>query len=118
MTGVRVSFKVDPRITQGHYHGDRWVSPPTFTLIVQAASPVVSARAHLAQDGGLMDASATWTAADPSMIAISPAEGHEVAITILTAGQSAITVATAQGSNELAVTAAHDAGNWRVEVAQ
>jgi hypothetical protein len=47
LTGIAISFKMDPRITRGMYMGDRWISPPTFTSTFQEGKEtIVEARVH------------------------------------------------------------------------
>jgi hypothetical protein len=116
--GLTVFFMVDPRITTGAYMGERWVAPATFVLVVQGAEAVVAARAHMVDGTGSRDVTATWTAADPGMLAVSPVKGHEVAIAVRRPGRSALTVASAEGSRELTVVAVRDAASWRIDVSQ
>lgn len=115
--GLTVFFRLDPRLTTSSYMGDRWVAPATFTFVAETIA-VLHARARVLHVQGTVDATATWTAADPEMLAVSPGTGHEVAITVRREGRSSLTVASADGSRELVVTAARHAGSWRVDVTQ
>ena len=103
---IKVSFKLDPRITSGMYMGDRWVTPPTYTRVQEGKELVVEARAHgLDALGNKVDINPQWKAGDPAMITISPDKGPQVKFTILKEGQSDITVASGEVSRKLAIKA-------------
>lgn len=117
MDGIVVSFLLDPRITTSTYTGERWVSPETFTLVHAGEVVPVFARAHLADRNGRSDVSASWTHTGDDMLAVSPAEAHQVEITIRRAGQTTLTVTHGESSRTLLVTASRDAA-WRVDITQ
>ena len=116
--GLAVSFRLDPRLTTSSYLGERWVSPETFTLVVEGPQVIVDARAHAVRAEGTTDVSASWTPADPALLAVSSAEGHQVSIAIRREGRSTLEVAHAAGSRQLTVAAVREAGVWRVDITQ
>ena len=40
LTTVQVFYKLDPRLTMGLHLGERWVSPPTYTIVVADGSRI------------------------------------------------------------------------------
>jgi hypothetical protein len=82
LTGIDVTFMLDPRISRGIYLGDRWLSPPY--LRVGEGEPVtVEARAYALDAAGQPTTIApTWTPTDPGMVTVTPARGNEVGITV------------------------------------
>jgi FKBP-type peptidyl-prolyl cis-trans isomerase FklB len=72
---IKMSFKLDPRLTRGRYMGDRWVSPPTYTGVRQEGKEyAVEARAEgLDAKGRPMRISPEWIPSDPGMVTVSPA---------------------------------------------
>ena len=95
LTGIAVSYKLDPRLTQGSYLGVRWVSPSTFTRVQDGKDLTVEARAH-GRDakGRALNISPEWLPADPEMVSVTPSQGNEVTITVLRAGESTLEVAS------------------------
>src|SRR5256885_15819448 len=81
---IRLSFKVDSRLSGPTYGGERWVSPRTYTT----TSPLpVSAKAELVDaNGTALNMSAEWTAVDRGMVDVSPVQGNEVKIWVKHAG--------------------------------
>jgi hypothetical protein len=88
VAAIKVSFKLDPRITRGMYMGDRWVSPPTYTAAAQAGKEItIDARVEGLDPGGKLKASTpSWIAEDPDMVLVSPDKGRQVTITVRRAG--------------------------------
>lgn len=95
--------------------GERWVAPETFTVVQTGTEVSVDARARLVEASGTQDAVATWTSDSPEMVAVSPSVGHEVRLTVRRTGRSVLSVTSAAGKAELSVSAANDAGSWRVD---
>jgi len=93
LTGIAVSYKLDPRLTQGSYLGVRWVSPSTFTRVQDGKDLIVEARAH-GRDakGRALNITPEWLPADPEMVTVTPRQGNEVTITVLRAGESTLEV--------------------------
>lgn len=113
-----VAFMLDPRITDGAYMGDRWVTPETFTLIHDGEVVSVKARAHVDERGSRRDVSASWTSADPGMLTVAPGDAHQVELTVHRAGQTTLTVTEGERTTSLTVAAVQDGGGWRIDISQ
>ncbi|MDP2305040.1 MAG: hypothetical protein Q8P18_03340 [Pseudomonadota bacterium] len=88
-----VSFKVDPRLTQSLYMGDRWVSPDRFSLSGGKDSATIEARVEGRDARGIgRPVTATWTTADPTLLTVSPTEGDAVTLTVHGPGKSTVRV--------------------------
>jgi len=119
VTDMKISFKMDPRITRSTYSGERWISPPTF---IQAGLPDVKEMSVEARCEGLdakgMPVAPQWIPSDPEMVAVSPGQGKEVKITVKRAGQSGLEVASQGGSKKLSIKAAYKGNAMQVEITQ
>jgi hypothetical protein len=117
--GITVAFKLDPRLTQGLYMGERWVSPPTFMGAGDAHSVTVEARAE-GRDarGRRMRIAPRWTPADPHLVTVIPREGNEARITVHGPGQSSLEVASPEFSRTLQIKAEYRHDVLLVEIAQ
>ena len=80
----KIAFKLDPRLTNSLYMGDRWVTPTKFIQVQDGAKLVVAAKGPKG---------ASWVAADSSMVTVTPVADDEVRITINRAGQTTMTAA-------------------------
>jgi hypothetical protein len=109
-----VSFKLDPRLTDGVYMGERWVSPATF----HAATQVGSTFSNAARVEHASHAPAEWTPSDPGAVAVAPASGRQVEITVLRPGRSTLTVTVGEDAAIVTVDAAHTNGTWVVTFRQ
>lgn len=91
---IKVVFKMDPRVTQGMYMGERWISPPKYTRVQDGQKPlIIEAKAMgLDAQGKQAPIKPTWTTANPEMVQVSPGQGHQVEITVRREGQSNIKV--------------------------
>jgi len=121
LTGIRVSFKLDPRLTQGMYMGEQWVSPPAYGPLVSSGNTyTVEAKAfRLDAQGQAVPISPEWIPADPDMVTVSPGQGHAVTITVQRAGESRLKVAFQGVSKELTIKAAAYQGDaMQVEISQ
>lgn len=117
LTDIQVSFKLDPRITQGLYMGERWVSPATYTGT--SAQDTVEARVQGTDAKGRpVSISPKWIPADPEMVTVSPSQGSQVKITVKRAGESRLQVTSQGVSKELSVKAAVRNNVLQVEIAQ
>ena len=119
--GINVSFKLDPRLTQGSYLGDRWVSPPLYTRVQEAGKPLaVDARAHgVDADGRPVEVSPEWIAGDATLLDVSPPQGTPVVITVHRVGQTRLDVVAGEVSRSLDVAVkAHVGGTMLVEISQ
>ncbi|KAF0219139.1 MAG: hypothetical protein FD174_2225 [Geobacteraceae bacterium] len=119
ITDIRVSFKLDPRLTQGLYMGDRWVSPPTYSAVREGKEVTVEARAQgLVGKGKPTNIRPDWIPSDPEMVAVTPGQGKEVKITVRRAGQSSLKVASHGYSKELYIKATYEGNAIHVEISR
>jgi hypothetical protein len=117
LSGIGVSFKMDPRLLGGTYGGERWISPPTY--FGAGGQDTVEARALGIGPGGQpVPISPTWTPADLEMVEVSPREGHTVKITVKRAGESLLEVASRGVTKTLLVTAEHKGSALHVQLSQ
>jgi hypothetical protein len=121
LTGMKISFQLDPRITRSTYSGDRWISPPTF---IQVGLPDVKEISVPARCEGLdaqgmpLAVNPQWIPSDPGMVAVSPGQGKEVKITVKRAGQSGLEVVSQGVSKKMTVKAAYKGNAMQVEITQ
>jgi hypothetical protein len=96
---------LDPWLVSGVYAGGLWVSPPTFGPAAQSGTTfTLKARAQGINAAGTpAPISPDWISSDPDMLTVSPAQGHQVTITVWRAGQSTLTVAFGGFSKDLFV---------------
>ena len=80
----KIAFKLDPRVTGGLYMGDRWVAASNFIQVQNGARLIVAAKGPQG---------ASWVAADPSMVTVTPVSDREVRLTINRAGATTMTAA-------------------------
>ena len=108
LASIQFSFKLDPRLTQGLFLGERWVSPPVYTRVQEAGKPLtVDARVSGLDAGGrpLAVISPAWASSDPGLVSVSPAEGEQVLITVLGVGLSTLGVTARGVTSELTINA-------------
>jgi hypothetical protein len=120
LAGIKVSFKLDPLLTQSLYMGDRWVSPPKYSSILQKGKELtVEARVQGVDTRGRpLAIHPQWVPADPQILTVSPAQGDHVKITVKRAGQTSLQV-TADGiTRQLLITATGNDTAMRVEISQ
>jgi len=120
LADIKVSFKLDPRLTRSLYMGDRWISPPTYkTTVHQGTELTVAARVQgVDTKGRHMAISPEWIPADADLVSVSPGQDDEVQITVRGAGESRLNV-TAQGiSKELAIKAVYQGNTIKAEITQ
>jgi hypothetical protein len=119
LTEIQVRFKLDTRITQGMYMGDRWVSPPTFTCVGGAEGCVVMARVTGLDDRSReIPINPAWSPGLASMVQVSPANGDQVEITVSEEGQSELTVTSGTVVKKLTVKAVRWRGGLRADISQ
>jgi FKBP-type peptidyl-prolyl cis-trans isomerase len=119
LTAIKVSFKLDPQLTQGLYMGERWVSPPRYNGARAGKSITVDARADgLDAKGSTRNITPKWIPADPAMVTVTPSEGNAVAITVHHAGQSTLQVTAGGISKELDIKAEYLGQIIQVEIGQ
>jgi len=119
LTGIKISFLLDRRLTRGMYMGDHWISPLTYVRVGEEKTVIVPVRAF-ALDANQRETKIEpqWKSSDPSMLEVSPVQGHQVELTILKAGQSDLTVTHGKISKKLVVKAVPLKGTLRVEISQ
>ena len=116
-TDIGVLFQFDPGPTYG---GVRWISPPTFTSGAQKGT-VGTVRVKvrgMAADGSSVTVVPEWTATDPEMVTVTPAENEEFLISVQRAGESTLRVAAGGVVRHLAIKAKILDGAIRVEISQ
>ena len=117
---IQVFFKVDPRLTRSLYMGDRWVSPPTYTGTRQTGTVyTMEARTQgIDARGGSIPVSPEWIPSDPGMVAVAPATGDAVTITVKRAGESILRVAANGIARELIIRATKEGEALQVEISR
>jgi hypothetical protein len=119
LTKIKVAFKLDPRLTQGMYMGDRWVSPPIFTQVGEGKEVTVAATAQgLDATGKLLKISPEWIPEESGMVTVTPGQGDAVRITVKRAGQSKLKVVSSGVSTELLIKATNQGDTIQVEISQ
>lgn len=119
LAGISVYFKLDPRLTQGLYMGDRWVSPPTYSRVGEGMTVTVDASARgIDGRGRSVEFRPEWRAENPAMVTVTPSQGNEVKITVLRPGQSNLLVTFQDISRKLAINATNRDKVIVVEIAQ
>ena len=117
VTDMEFSFKLDPRVTQGVYMGERWVSPSKYSGVQTGETFTVEAKAEGVDGRGkVTDISPTWTPSDPDMVGVSPAEGHKVEITVRRAGESTLNVSSQGFSKKLLIKATYGDNTIQVDI--
>ncbi len=118
---VKLSFRLDPRITQGLYMGDRWVSPPTYTIVQTGKEATVDVKAYPVDAQQIpMNVGLKWTPSDKKMVAVSQGKGkgQEIKITVRQAGESKLKVASGEFSKEFSIKATYKNEATYVEITQ
>jgi len=120
LSDIRVSFKLDPRLSGATYGGERWIVSSPFTSLAQVGTQAtVEVKANgVAKNGAPVRAAVEWTPADPEMISVAPGENSQVKITVHHAGESKLTVASNGVSKQLLVKAKHVGNATQVEISQ
>ena len=117
ITGIQLSFKLDPRLTDSTYGGERWVSAPTY--VGANAQDTVEARAKVIDAKGQpTKTSPEWIPSDPEMVTVSPSQGDQVKIIVHRAGESKLKVAAQGFYKELVVKAKYVGKAIQVEITQ
>lgn len=115
--GIKISFKLDPRLTRSLHMGTRWVSPPSYVASHGGNLYTVQARADgVAAGRGIRDP--TWLASEPDMVAVTPDRGREVEIAVLREGRSTLTVEEGGVHSTVTVTAVHRSGVWEIDISR
>jgi FKBP-type peptidyl-prolyl cis-trans isomerase FklB len=116
---IKISFKIDPRLTRSMYMGDRWVSPPIFTPARQGKTATVEASADgLDATGKRARITPQWIPTDPGMVEVTRGQGDQVQITVKRPGQSKVKVVAQGVTKELAIKAVDQGDAIAVEIVQ
>jgi hypothetical protein len=120
LSDIRVSFKLDPRLSGATYGGERWIASTPFTSLAQVGTQAtVEVKGEgVAENGAPVRAPVEWTPADPGMISVVPGENSQVKITVHHAGESKLTVASNGVSKQLLVKAKYVGNATQVEISQ
>jgi hypothetical protein len=118
LADIKVTFKLDPRLTRGMYMGDRWVSLPTYTRIQEPGKPLtVDARVEGRDAKGQpMSINPEWLPSDPGMVDVAPAPGGMANITVKHAGESRLKIAAGDVYRELHIRAKSENDALQVEI--
>lgn len=115
---IDVSFFLDRELTRGLYLGARWVSPPSYTVVMREPDAArVTLRAAL-RDGARKSVAgrATWRPARPDVVAVIPDRGEEVTLSVKRAGSTTVQVTCGDATRILTVDASYTADR-RLQVA-
>ena len=117
LNDIKVSFKMDPRITRGLYMGDRWVSQAAY--VGDGRSVSLEARVQgVDAKGTAKQIAPKWIPEDPKMVTASPGQGNEVTITVHRAGESSLKLISEDVSKELIIKATSQGTVIKVEISQ
>jgi FKBP-type peptidyl-prolyl cis-trans isomerase len=120
LSEIRVSFKLDPRLSGATYGGERWIASSPFTSLAQVGTQAtVEAKVDgVSKNGAPVRVAVEWTPADPEMVSVAPGENSQVKITVHHAGESNLTVASNGVSKTLLVRAKNVGNATQVEISQ
>jgi len=120
LSDIRVSFKLDPRLSGATYGGERWIVSTPFTSLAQVGTQAtVEVKADgVAKNGAPVHAAVEWKPADPGMISVAPGENSQVKVTVHHAGESKLIVASNGVSKQLLVKAKYVGNATQVEISQ
>jgi FKBP-type peptidyl-prolyl cis-trans isomerase len=120
VSDLRISFKLDPRLSGPTYGGERWIASSPFTSLAQVGTQAsVDAKADgVAKNGAPLRTAVQWTPSDPEMITVAAAEDTQVKITVHHAGESKLIVASNGISKELRVKAKYVGNTTQIEISQ
>jgi FKBP-type peptidyl-prolyl cis-trans isomerase len=115
---IKVSFKVDTRLTRGLYMGDRWVSPSTFAPARQGKTATVEAAVEALNGAGKrVKIQPEWIPSDPGMVEVTR-HGDDVQITVKRPGESKLRLVAQGLTKELAIKAVDQGDSIAVEIVQ
>jgi hypothetical protein len=101
---IQLSFKRDPRMVDPYRGIKPWVTGSNYNGAT--AQDTVEARAEgINAAGKRTKISAEWSASDPEMVTVSPAQGDDVNITVHRAGESKLRIVYQGLSKELVIRA-------------
>jgi hypothetical protein len=117
---LKVSFKLEARLTRSLYMGDRWLSPPTYLQVGAGKTCTLEASIRgLNAQGKAVNTPATWRATDPDMVQISePGPGNTVKLTVVRPGETTVEIASQGITKQLPLHATSYGGTLLVAMAQ
>ena len=120
VANILIQFKLDKLLVSSNYGGDIWVSPPAYGPILHPGDQyVLEARAEaLDRDGQRLQADFEWIPENPEMVVVSPAQGSQVTITVLSEGRSILKVTSQGFTKTLVIEAVYQNAAIRVTVSQ
>lgn len=120
LSDLKVSFKLDPRLTQSLYMGDRWLAPPTYLQVGKGDTCTVEASIRgLNEQGKAVNTAATWQVDDPGMVEMSlPGPGNMVQLRVVRPGQTIVEVSSQGITKRLPLHATSYGGTIMVALAQ
>jgi hypothetical protein len=117
LADIRVSVRLDPRLTQGQYMGAVWVPSATYVATGPREPVNVLVRAvGIDVQGREVEVPLAWTSASPTQVHVSPAVGSLVTFTVGDEGDTEVTVSSAEVSRKFAIRARRPGGNLQVDV--
>jgi FKBP-type peptidyl-prolyl cis-trans isomerase len=117
VSDIKLTFKVDPRLTSGVYGGERWISPSTY-MGATAQHTVETKAVGIGANGNPIRINPDWIPSEPDMVTVSPNSGDAVTITVKRAGESRLVIKAQQISRDLAIKAASQNGFMQIEITQ
>jgi FKBP-type peptidyl-prolyl cis-trans isomerase FklB len=119
LADIKISYKVDPRITKSLYMGERWASPRIYNCVNAGTTCTVEARVEgFDAKGAPIKATPEWIPADPKIVTVTPDRGNVVKITVLQAGETSLKVTAGEFSKELFITAKYDGNKIKAGISR
>lgn len=117
---IQISYKLDSRLTQSLYMGERWVSPPTYDIINPEGAPYsIEVKAQVVDiNGKPVQSALEWMVADTTVAKVTPDSGNQVTITLQNAGETSLFVTSHGTSRRLALIATYQGNALRVRIIQ
>ena len=115
ISGMRIAFKLDPRLSGATYGGEHWV-PATHYTGANGQDTVEALAQSVDGRGVVAAANAEWIPSDPAMVTVVSGDGGHVKITVHHAGASKLRVNLQGRYKELAVKAKYSGTTMQVEI--
>jgi hypothetical protein len=107
---VKVSYKLDPRLSGGVYGStDRWVTIPSYLKVGEGKTCTLDVRVQ-----GLDQL--TWTAENPEMVTITPTQGPQVTLVVQHAGETRVHARSDAASKDFTIKAEYRNDVLQVEI--
>ena len=120
LTGLRVSYRLDPWLISGSYGGGIWVSPSAFGPVRQRGDLfVIEVRAEPIGVSGPLIHGPSWVTGDPSVVTVTPSSGWNVTLAVRETGTTSLAVGMDGVSTTLEITSAtYQGGSLEVTITQ